>query len=319
MNIEQRKRVTIGVELAARPELLLFLDEPTSGLDSDTAWSICMLLRKLADGGQAILCTIHQPSGILFEMFDRLLFLSEGKSLYFGDIGCDSKVLTAYFEQHGARKCEAKENPAEWLLRVTNHVHGSEIVVDWAEKWRCSEERRQIKADLNQMKEHLAADERPTDSKTSSGEFATPFAEQLYLVTKRGFTNNWRTAAYLYSQFFLVLGLVSHCSRLFPSDLTLDSGHLQWVLFLPVSQQSPRNPEPIVFGVHSHDNLYQYCPSHYASVSLEPGSVRSSRTSVENIQLESVHFIKHHHRDSVANLYGLHSLSFLVLSSWYAS
>lgn len=50
-NIEQRKRVTIGNELAARPELLLFLDEPTFGVDSNTAWSICTLLRKLADNG----------------------------------------------------------------------------------------------------------------------------------------------------------------------------------------------------------------------------------------------------------------------------
>lgn len=53
--MEQRKRLTIGVELAAKPALLLFLDEPTSGLDSQTAWSICALLRKLADNGQAIL------------------------------------------------------------------------------------------------------------------------------------------------------------------------------------------------------------------------------------------------------------------------
>ena len=45
--------------MAAKPELLLFLDEPTSGLDSQAAWAICTLLRKLADHGQAILCTIH--------------------------------------------------------------------------------------------------------------------------------------------------------------------------------------------------------------------------------------------------------------------
>ena len=56
LNVEQRKRLTIGVELVAKPELLLFLDEPTSGLDSQTAWSICTLLRKLANHGQAILC-----------------------------------------------------------------------------------------------------------------------------------------------------------------------------------------------------------------------------------------------------------------------
>lgn len=268
MNIEQRKRVTIGVELAARPELLLFLDEPTSGLDSDTAWSICILLRKLADKGQAILCTIHQPSGILFQMFDRLLFLSGGKSLYFGDIGRDSKILTTYFEKRGARHCEAKENPAEWLLRVTDSDHDSEIVVSWAEEWRCSEERRLIKADLIQMKENLKAYERQGNSEKALGEFAAPFTEQLYLVTKRAFNNNWRTAAYLYSQLFLVLGLVSQLLTIPLSDLTSVSGHLQWVLFLSLPQQSPRNPESTVFGIHSHDNFYEYCTSHHAPIPL---------------------------------------------------
>ena len=34
LNVEARKRLTIGVELASKPELLLFLDEPTSGLDA---------------------------------------------------------------------------------------------------------------------------------------------------------------------------------------------------------------------------------------------------------------------------------------------
>lgn len=78
LNVEQRKRLTIAVELAAKPELLLFLDEPTSGLDSQTAWSILALLKKLASNGQAILCTIHQPSALLFQEFDRLLFLAKG-------------------------------------------------------------------------------------------------------------------------------------------------------------------------------------------------------------------------------------------------
>ncbi len=59
LNIEQRKRLTIGVELAAKPELLLFLDEPTSGLDSQTAWTICMLLRKLASRGQALVIPLR--------------------------------------------------------------------------------------------------------------------------------------------------------------------------------------------------------------------------------------------------------------------
>lgn len=101
--VEERKRVTIGVELAAKPELLLFLDEPTSGLDSQSAFNIVRFLRKLAKAGQAILCTIHQPNASLFENFDRLLLLQRGGNcVYFGDIGKDAEVLLSYFHKHGA-------------------------------------------------------------------------------------------------------------------------------------------------------------------------------------------------------------------------
>lgn len=85
LNVEQRKRLTIGVELAAKPPLLLFVDEPTSGLDSQTSWAILNLLESLSKAGQSILCTIHQPSAMLFQRFDRLLLLAEGgKTAYFG-------------------------------------------------------------------------------------------------------------------------------------------------------------------------------------------------------------------------------------------
>lgn len=57
LNVEQRKLLTIGVELAAKPALLLFLDEPTSGLDSQSSWAIIAFLRKLADNGQAVLAS----------------------------------------------------------------------------------------------------------------------------------------------------------------------------------------------------------------------------------------------------------------------
>lgn len=85
LNIEQRKRLTIGVELAARPQLLVFFDEPTSGLDAQTSWAISVLIRKLANSGQAVLCTVHQPSAMLFNQFDRLLLIAPGgKTVYFG-------------------------------------------------------------------------------------------------------------------------------------------------------------------------------------------------------------------------------------------
>lgn len=111
LNVEQRKLLTIGVELAAKPQLLVFLDEPTSGLDSQSAWSICSFLRKLADNGQAVLSTIHQPSAILFQQFDRLLFLAKGgNTVYFGEVGEQSRIMLDYFERNGARACDPSEN-----------------------------------------------------------------------------------------------------------------------------------------------------------------------------------------------------------------
>lgn len=135
LNVEQRKLLSIGVELASKPRLLLFLDEPTSGLDSQSSWSICHHLRNITNTGQAVLCTIHQPSSLLFHQFDRLLLLAKGgKPAYFGEIGDESKTLLNYFEQHGARPCGANENvssipPILSLSRVSNYcVHSLQSI-----------------------------------------------------------------------------------------------------------------------------------------------------------------------------------------------
>lgn len=81
LNFEQRKLLSIGVELSAKPTLLIFLDEPTSGLDSQSSWTICGLLRRLADDGQAVLATIHEPSALLFQTLGRLLSRREAARL----------------------------------------------------------------------------------------------------------------------------------------------------------------------------------------------------------------------------------------------
>lgn len=52
LSVEQRKRVTIGVELVSKPSILIFLDEPTSGLDGQSAYNTVRFLRKLAAAGQ---------------------------------------------------------------------------------------------------------------------------------------------------------------------------------------------------------------------------------------------------------------------------
>lgn len=202
LNVEQRKRLTIGVELAAKPELLLFLDEPTSGLDSQTAWSICSLMRKLANNGQAILCTIHQPSAMLFQEFDRLLFLSKGgKTVYFGEIGENASTLTSYFERNGADPCPKRANPAEWMLKVIGAAPGSHTDIDWFQTWRNSPELKILHAELDERAEKLRKSTPPDDPSLSKS-FAVGYLTQTKLVTQRVFEQYWRTPTYIWSKLF---------------------------------------------------------------------------------------------------------------------
>lgn len=209
LNVEQRKRLTIGVELAAKPQLLLFLDEPTSGLDSQTSWAICDLMEKLTKNGQAILCTIHQPSAMLFQRFDRLLFLKRGgQTVYFGEVGKDSNVLIKYFERNGAPPCPPGANPAEWMLEAIGAAPGATTDIDWHDAWRNSPEYAGVKRELANLKENRPKETQPAasaDDKTSYREFAAPFWEQMREVQWRVFQQYWRTPSYIYSKFALCL------------------------------------------------------------------------------------------------------------------
>jgi ATP-binding cassette subfamily G (WHITE) protein 2 (PDR) len=196
------------VELAAKPKLLVFLDEPTSGLDSQTAWSILTLIRKLANNGQAILCTIHQPSAMLFQSFDRLLLLAEGgKTVYFGEIGQNSRTLIEYFKSKSGLECSPEANPAEWILDQVSPAPGQHSNVDWPQAWQESQERAEVRHRLDEMEHDLS--KLPVDEHKHLTTFATPFWYQTYLVTLRCFEQYWRTPSYLYSKCALCILPVS--------------------------------------------------------------------------------------------------------------
>ena len=208
--MEQRKRLSIGVELVARPALLLFLDEPTSGLDSQTSWNILQLLQKLAAHGQAILCTIHQPSAILFEQFDRLLFLARGgKTVYYGQVGQQSRILIDYFQRNGAQSYKEGENPAEWMLEVIGAAPGTKSDVDWHRQWLDSPERVAVREELDQM-ERSTRDVESNQDHSAYSEFAAPFREQLIVTLKRSWWQLWRSPSYIYSKIILCALSVSH-------------------------------------------------------------------------------------------------------------
>jgi len=208
LNVEQRKLLTIGVELVAKPKLLLFLDEPTSGLDSQSAWAICVFLRKLADAGQAVLCTIHQPNAILFQQFDRLLFLAKGgKTVYFGDIGKNSRTLLDYFERNGSRRCGDDENPAEFMLEIVAEGVNREGE-DWHSVWKGSQEFGSVRAEIDGIHARgQGQGEKQLADGESNAEFAMPLSAQIWEVTSRIFQQYWRMPGYILAK--LMLGVLS--------------------------------------------------------------------------------------------------------------
>lgn len=209
LNVEQRKLLTIGVELAAKPALLFFLDEPTSGLDSQSSWSILRFLRKLADHGQAVLSTIHQPSAMLFQEFDRLLFLTTGgRPVYFGEIGSNSQTLVNYFEKHGARQCSESENVAEYILEIVGPEAAAQGNLDWVDIWRSSDENKTMLEELERInvERSNATSNQPSD-KDANSQFAMPIYTQTYYNTVRAFQQYWRTPGYIWHK--LALGVAS--------------------------------------------------------------------------------------------------------------
>ncbi|KAF9907297.1 hypothetical protein EC991_011119 [Linnemannia zychae] len=207
ISVEERKRLTIGVELVAKPKLL-FLDEPTSGLDAQASYNIMRFMRKLTDQGQAILCTIHQPSSQLFAFFDDLLLLAKGgKTVFFGDLGPDSASLINYFEKNGAPKCASDANPAEYILDVVNARHSD---LNWPEIWDASPERDALLAAIKATRKNPANVAGTSASHSAHGadgalEYASDSKLQFKYVFRRMARTYWRLPQYNFGRIFMMI------------------------------------------------------------------------------------------------------------------
>lgn len=116
----ERKRLAIGCELLSDPQLL-FLDEPTSGLDAFAAQQVVDLLKRLADAGTTVIMAIHQPRGSIFNLFDDLLLLAEGRVMYSGP----ANAVAHHFAALG-HKCPAGINPGEFVVDLVSTGYDKE-------------------------------------------------------------------------------------------------------------------------------------------------------------------------------------------------
>ncbi|XP_061982096.1 pleiotropic drug resistance protein 1-like isoform X4 [Populus nigra] len=147
LSTEQRKRLTIAVELVANPSII-FMDEPTSGLDARAAAIVMRTVRNTVDTGRTVVCTIHQPSIDIFEAFDELFLMKRGgEEIYVGPLGHHSTHLIKYFEAiEGVSKIKDGYNPATWMLEVTDSSQEMALEVDFANIYKNSDLFRRNKA-----------------------------------------------------------------------------------------------------------------------------------------------------------------------------
>ncbi|CAI5496210.1 unnamed protein product [Closterium sp. Naga37s-1] len=184
----ERKRVSIGHEILINPSMLL-LDEPTSGLDSTTALRIIQVIQNLAKSGRTVVTTIHQPSSRLFHAFDKLLLLSEGNVIFFGQ----AADAMGYFGRLGFEPLFAT-NPADFLLDLATGTTADVRlpgVLGESEEWQG----KSVPEQQHDVKEFVARAHREQQQPLVHAELAglpaSSDADQKSVLQRRGWTAPW--------------------------------------------------------------------------------------------------------------------------------
>ncbi|KAK5981945.1 White protein, partial [Trichostrongylus colubriformis] len=105
------KRVAFASEILTNPPILL-CDEPTSGLDSFLAIQLVKVLKKLAaTKSMTIVFTIHQPSSQVYELFDRVYMMADGRVAF-----CGKQDSAERFWSQLGRPLPRNFNPADHYI-----------------------------------------------------------------------------------------------------------------------------------------------------------------------------------------------------------
>ncbi|PPD85938.1 hypothetical protein GOBAR_DD17121 [Gossypium barbadense] len=204
ISAEQRKRLTIAVELVSNPSII-FMDEPTSCLDARAAAVVMRVVKNIVNTRRTIVCTIHQPSIDIFEAFDEIILMKRGgQIIYSGELGQNSCKLIEYFEGiPGVPKIKDNYNPATWMLEVTNPSSEAELGVDFAHIYKESH--------LYQRNKELVQELRVPAQGSKELHFSTRFSqnrwEQFKACLWKQHLSYWRNPTYNLGR--MILAMVS--------------------------------------------------------------------------------------------------------------
>ncbi|XP_040992884.1 pleiotropic drug resistance protein 2-like [Juglans microcarpa x Juglans regia] len=202
LSTEQRKRLTIAVELVANPSII-FMDEPTSGLDARAAAIVMRTVRNTVNTGRTVVCTIHQPSIDIFEAFDELFLMKRGgQAIYAGPLGDRSHKLVEYFEAiQGVPKIKKGYNPATWMLEVSSTSVEGQLDIDFAEVFASS--------DLYRRNQELIKELSSPQPGSKDLYFPTQYSQSFLTQCKACFWKQhwsyWRNSEYNAIRFFLTI------------------------------------------------------------------------------------------------------------------
>jgi energy-coupling factor transporter ATP-binding protein EcfA2 len=193
LSTEQRKRLTIAVELVSNPSII-FMDEPTSGLDARAAAIVMRAVKNVADTGRTVVCTIHQPSIEIFEAFDELMLMKRGGQLiYAGPLGHLSCEIIRYFQAiPGVPRIKDNYNPSTWMLEVTSTSMEVQLGVDFARIYRESA----MCKDKDILVKRLSMPAPGTSDLHFPTQFPQKFQEQFKACLWKQSLSYWRTPSY---------------------------------------------------------------------------------------------------------------------------
>jgi ABC-type multidrug transport system ATPase subunit/ABC-type multidrug transport system permease subunit len=212
LSVEQRKRLTLAIELVANPSIV-FCDEPTSGLDARAASVVIAAIRNTVNSGRTVVCTIHQPSYDIFEAFDELLLLKPGgRVVYNGALGDGARTLVEYLQSlPGVKPLPPRHNPANWMLEQTSPAGEEALRVDFAEQYQQSDVARQM---MEVIKQYEVPE--PGSQPLAMGAMhVAPFKTQFTANFVRFWRMYWRLPEYNLTRLVVTLGIAFVFGSLF--------------------------------------------------------------------------------------------------------